>query len=528
MCRIFTFNSFFFFLLMKLLYNFFCSFFFSRMEWTSSSQPSVLRLEVTSPFNMQLYGASAGKGNQHQEASAKKAPPIPLYTFLRAVPTPEETKAYWGAFLNDLHLPGAAGPPSSLDHRLNVPPPVNAKNGPPLTPTEAHLQVEEISRDVFFQSHHKAALLLPRADWRALLFGSSQQPPTASPSTALPTTREKISAESFRDHYGGPFSGTIHPSDDQGTAAERAPSRSSNGRGFSAEKSISCGSSDAAGNGGEGEKVLVRGSVLAPQPVKVRGASFTREEQFRPSLLAAEVAPFSESDSGEWEGRASPLAENLPPHSPLLSSEPMEALPLSERVPGAIHPLFRVLRTQAADVTGESAATSACTRREAGDRKERALIFAQIQKVREMLEGEEQCVKDELASLDENGTGIWSPSYRGFKELMEALSALKQRLNLAASLYTLERHEEDTLREAHVVLGIEVKTMQLLLRDIAQLAEGSLSMVEEFQAQRTEGSQRAVREESAMRYESFKAGADVAEADRSIASSILTALSSLS
>lgn len=110
-------------------------------------------------------------------------------------------------------------------------------------------------------------------------------------------------------------------------------------------------------------------------------------------------------------------------------------------------------------------------------------IEAKYEVVQQRLATQHNDVQAALQRVEEEEGSIWSPNYKPLKNLEKETKELSERVQRAHRLYTVERHEEETLRISHTALLGEIVTMKLLLRDIQQLAKESLELAQEAKQQ---------------------------------------------
>lgn len=111
--------------------------------------------------------------------------------------------------------------------------------------------------------------------------------------------------------------------------------------------------------------------------------------------------------------------------------------------------------------------------------EKKANVFHKYATLQERIASFSVQVEGALEEVEEKEGGIWSPNYRPLKSLKEELLQWSERGRRAYQLYTVERHEEGTIRLAHGALLGEVIAMKLLLKDIQELAQGSLALAED-------------------------------------------------
>eukprot|EP00796_Vickermania_ingenoplastis_P002028 gene2028-1218_t len=454
----------------------------------------IVRLEASTPFN----AAAAGNGDE-------SAVGVSLYTFLRSAPSRDEISAHFGTFLNHLRCPMTAqsreapdaGPSASLRGSSRA---------------AMEMQVNAVAASVFHNYHgvQSSATVLP--DWKTLLTGRAE-------ATLGKGEREHPASKSLFQHdHVGVSDFRVYPSVyDVGSWADgqRDTLDITTPQEGGAVDDLSAANVEVSAIEEDEEEI----QKMNPSPLADDGVLQVSSLESEEDVGDAQTKWQRSSEGGRVLGGAQPqnsspvvfyprrphevpVSSALPPDADSLGpsllrgaleephitssvhirggDSPGVAYQLPRYPPGSVHPLFHALRSQVGDATPSSTPqeTLATMQQHHWATTQRA-VEHKLAEVKVKVKTFQERIDHEMESSDALGGSISSPAYRGLKNAKEYVKQLEQRVFSAETLFTVERHEEETLRIAHAALLLEVKTMNLLLRDVSQLAVASAAMVQE-------------------------------------------------
>lgn len=430
-----------------------------------------------------------------------------LYTFVHSVPSEEEVQMHFDGFLNHLHFPVTA---ARMDQRSDIAGcrPARIPSRPSLSKEAAEMQVHAVSSSVF-HSNDSGSSRFKLMDWRSVVLGDAaslgpQRSGDVSPPPVDPRTRRELAAAASFKSYLNPYE--VYESSAHATRIAAGEVAASSSASASASPEPRRGTSLAVEEvevveQSEVEDVLLRVSssesdeslsVLEGRLSQALAASSVPQDE-----RAAEGDTAVEDDtpsnpirfSGQGESSASTSDSPTPQQPKRLFSATVSPegqrdmstesgrYQLPPRVPGAVHPLLKVLRAQAVDCGPLKESNLPGRERQVAWEQRRTFVEGEIVKTHDAVANVKREVEAVLSDAEERGATMWTPNYRELKTMADYTAELEERCNKAATLYRVERHEEETIRTAHSALLLETASMRLLLKDVFQLAEASAALV---------------------------------------------------